>query len=331
MARIGLILGALGRITVRELRHLNAIIGNNFFIFALLFLSQSGAFLHLLIGLLLLFPLTANPLERIPATRLSLWPISTRERFLLRLASYAISPAMVATLVGVAFTQGSTTALRFFGLVVVVTATTAALRGLSFRTPRLIPGHAGLIGVTIRQLVSMLDFYLALALTLVVIAYRAFAAEADASAIFVMTLMIVLAMSSAMQCAFARELPGGWTRYALWPVRGWRVLLAKDLGMLLLLLPMLLPLAPLAGLGAALAALAIGHHRSVTVPHPQPKWRFYAGTIFPHGMFQTVAIFGTGALIERESIWFVAVAGGLFVASLFFYGWVLELRLRDNG
>lgn len=329
MARIGLILGALGRITVRELRHLNAIIGNNFFIFALLFLSQSGAFLHLLIGLLLLFPLTANPLERIPATRLSLWPISTRERFLLRVASYALSPAMVATLVGVAATQGSGTAIRFFGLVAAVTATTAALRGLSFRTPRLIPGQAGLIGATIRQLASMLDFYLALVLTCVMVAYRFLASNQDATAVFVMTLMIVLAMSSAMQCAFARELPGGWTRYALWPVRGWRVLLAKDLGMLLLLMPMLLLLAPLAGFGAALAALAIGHHRSVTVPHQQPKWRFYAGTIFPHGMFQTVAIFGVGTLIERESIWFLAAAVAAFAASLFFYGWVLELRLRD--
>ena len=331
MARIGLVLGTLARITVRELRHLNAIIGNNFFIFTLIFLSQSGVFLQLLMGLLLLFPLTANPLERIPAVRMALWPLSGRERVGVRLVSYLLSPALVVTLAGLVVTQGSGTALRFLAVVVGFTVVTALVKGVRWGTPRLFPGEVGMVGATVRQLVTMLDFYLAVVVAAVVVAYRFGAREVNESALFVMSLMVVLAMSTAMQCAFARELPGGWTRYALWPVRGWRVLLAKDLGLIVLLVPLVVWLKPVTALAAALAALAIGHHRSVTVPHAQTKWRFYAGTLVPHGLLQTVAIFGVGTMVERGAWWWMVplvVVG--WAGSLGLFGLVLEWRLRDD-
>lgn len=329
MARTGLILGALARVTVRELRHLNAIIGNNFFLFVLIFLSQSGVFLQLLMGLLLLFPLTANPLDRIPAARWTLWPLSRGERWMVRMASYLLSPALLVTVAGVFATQGSESALRFLGLVVAFMAVSAGMRGVRVRMPGWFPGGAGLVGAKVRQLMTMLDFYLAVLLAVVMVAYRFGAREVNKSALFVMSLMIVLAMSTAMQCAFARELPGGWTRYALWPVRGWRVLLAKDVGMLVLLVPLIVLLAPVAGMVAALAALAIGHHRSVTVPHAQTKWRFYAGTLVPHGLLQTVAIFGAGTLVDRGAWWIVPVVVVAWMGSLALFGWVLEIRLRD--
>ena len=45
-----------------------------------------------LIGLPLLFPLSADPLDKIPAERLASWPIKGWQRFALRLISLSLSP-----------------------------------------------------------------------------------------------------------------------------------------------------------------------------------------------------------------------------------------------
>ena len=46
-------------------------------------------------GLVVLFPLSTDPLRKIPPSRLALWPLDRRERWILRLASPWINPADV--------------------------------------------------------------------------------------------------------------------------------------------------------------------------------------------------------------------------------------------
>src|SRR5437762_515491 len=56
------------------------------------FVRQAGTFVYLIIGLVLLLPLSTDPLRKIPASRLALWPLERSERWLLRAASPWINP-----------------------------------------------------------------------------------------------------------------------------------------------------------------------------------------------------------------------------------------------
>ena len=48
--------------------------------------------MYLIMGLVVLFPLSTDPLRKIPPSRLALWPLERRERWILRLASPWINP-----------------------------------------------------------------------------------------------------------------------------------------------------------------------------------------------------------------------------------------------
>ena len=87
MARLAAILVALGRALGRDLKSSWSLKGNNFFIVSVLVLQDAGAFIYLIVGLVMLFPLSTDPLRRIPASRLNLWPLDRRERCILRAAS----------------------------------------------------------------------------------------------------------------------------------------------------------------------------------------------------------------------------------------------------
>src|SRR5581483_9748772 len=84
-----------GRVVWRDLRSYNSLTGNNFFLFVLLLAQQmsSAVFFALILGLLLLFPLSADPLAKVPPERLEAWPITRRGRVILRLGSMVLSPA----------------------------------------------------------------------------------------------------------------------------------------------------------------------------------------------------------------------------------------------
>ena len=93
MARVSAVLKAAARLVWRDLRSLQSVAGNNFFIFAIV-MAQSGGFLLLVVGLTLLFPLSADPMRKIPTDRLALWPLAGRERLVLRIGGVWLSPAV---------------------------------------------------------------------------------------------------------------------------------------------------------------------------------------------------------------------------------------------
>jgi hypothetical protein len=328
---VGGLLRALGRVVWRDLQSYNSLVGNNFFLFVLLVAQQLSAslFFALILGLLLLFPLSADPLAKVPRERLEAWPITRRGRVILRLGSLALSPAAWITVAIVAKTSSVATGGSFLGLAVCAQAAGVLGTRLIARAPawdllRWIPRFpgrwGGLVSKDLRQMLRVLDFYLALLLSLAGIAYRLFSRHVDYEAFPVLAVMVVLALSTYGQCLFGLDLPQGWVRYRLLPLRGWQVLLAKDTAFIMLAMLLVVGLDPVAGFASAVAALAVGHHASVYAPVPQKRWRFTGGTLFPTGLLQAVAIFGVGVGARREGWIYLAPALAAWIGSVWFYG-----------
>lgn len=335
MVGIAAVLRAVARAQWRDLRSLQSIGGNNFFLFVLLLMQdpKSGAFFMLLIGALILFPLSADPLRTVPPDRLPLWPFSPAQRVILRLASLFLSPVVWILVVLMIRTARFRPVLELAAIFALLQSLLLVSKQIGRRVPRwdvlhLVPRFPGTLGGLIqkdvRQILSTLDFYIACLLALAVLGYRVLSSQPDLAAVPVMTLMVVLALSTWAQCLFGFDGPAGVMRYRLMPLRSWRILLAKDLAWLAVLTPLVVALSPLAGLTGGLIALAIGHHGAVRRPMPQQRWRFTAGRLFPIGMVQVAAMFAAGTAVERLSLWFLPGSFVVWLGSVFVYGYVWD-------
>jgi hypothetical protein len=331
MARAGAILKALYTAFRRDWRSFGSLAVNNFFPISALLLQRAGTFVYLVIGLVILFPASTDPLRKIPASRLAVWPLERRERLVLRLASPWINP-MTWILAGLAIwaARGRITA----GLWVAVAGLFAAGFVLSELPParglwRLVPNFPGpwnqLIRKNIREILSTLDFYCALVLSLATVAFRV-AGRLPQEARLNMALLVMLALSSYTQCLFGLDGGGGLSRYRLLPVRGWHLLAAKDLAFLAVAFLLLLPLAPVAGMGAALVCLALGHAPSVEEPREQVRWRFSGGVSVMYGLVQVIGMGVSAAAISFVGWWVAVPCAAAWGISLWWYGGQLEFR-----
>ena len=135
-----------------------------------------------------------------------------------------------------------------------------------------------------------------------------------------MSLLVMLALSSYAQCLFGLDGIGGLTRYRLLPLRGWQILLAKDLAFLMVAVVLTLPLNPLAGLAAALLVLTVGHDPSVKHMKPQVRWRFSTGAPLGNGVVQvfTMSIAANG--VTRSSVLLIVPCLAAYAASVWWYG-----------
>lgn len=313
MAGLAAILTALARLTWRELGTLRSLTANNFFVAGALLLSSAGPFLWLLAGLLLLFPLSADPLSRAPGERVSQWPLSRRKRILLRMMSLALSPAAWLALVLLIYTAPSLT-LAFVAVVTLI----QTLRALASHRPRMSPLRllpaTTLTAKNLRQLLLHLDCWLAALISACGLFYR------DPDALLGLTPLAMLALSTPANCLFSLDIPGGLTRYQLLPISAFRILAAKNAAYLLLAFTLSLPLAPLAGLASSLTALAFGNYFSVVHPLAQRPWRFAAGSAIVPGLMQSAALVAAGVAATRLPPWFLLIPlaawlGSLIVAS----------------
>jgi hypothetical protein len=311
MAGLAAILTALARLTWRELGTLRSLTANNFFVVGALLLSGAGPFLWLLAGLLLLFPLSADPLSRAPSERVLQWPLSHRKRILLRLLSLALSPAAWLALVLLIYTAPSLT-LAFVAVVTLI----QTIRALASHRPRLSPLRllpaTTLTTKNLRQLLLHLDCWLAALISACGLFYR------DPDALVVLTPLAMLALSTPANCLFSLDIPGGLTRYQLFPLSAFRILAAKNVAYLLLAITVSLPLAPLSGVASALTALAFGNYFSVIHPLAQRPWRFAAGSALVPGLMQSAALVAAGVAAARLPLWFVLIPFAAWLASLVF-------------
>src|SRR5450432_3849488 len=271
MARVIAIVRALSLAYRRDWTAFQSLAGNNFFLATVFLMGKAGSFIYLIFGLVLLFPLSTDPLRKIPRSRLALWPLEPWEHRLLRVVSPWINP-LTWVIAGLAiWTVGRTMTVGLWGLIAAIFAAGLLLSDLPFepaqglwrRVPNL-PGPLNqLVRKNLREILSTLDFYCALILSLSAIGFRAARVAMPGEAFMAITVLVVLALSSYAQCLFGLDGEGGLSRYRLLPLRGWHILAAKDAAFLLVALALTLPLAPLVGAGAACVALAIGHSPSV--------------------------------------------------------------------
>ena len=140
-----------------------------------------------------------------------------------------------------------------------------------------------------------------------------------AKALPILSMMIVVTVSTSAQVLIGLDGAGA-QRYRLMPVAGWKILLAKDLAFLSLLLVLIAPLEIPASLTAGLAALAIGHSRTNQQAVAQQRWRFTSGVMWPTGAFQMFAIFAIGNGVLKYGPLFVALTVAAWLLSVWWYG-----------
>jgi hypothetical protein len=330
MARTAAILRAVARALRRDQKTIESIAGNNLFWVTVLLLQEAGEFIYFLLGLILLFPLSTDPLRKVPASRLALWPLDARERWTLRIASPWVNPMSWLLAVGAVFVARGKVSLGLWGAIAGLIAAAFAISAIPWRSRagawRAIPQFPGalnhLVRKNIREMLATLDFYCALALSAAALAFRA-SGKLPIEAILPITALMAIALSSYAQCLFGLDGESGMERYRLMPLRGWQVLAAKDAAYLALAIPLALTLSPLAGTSAALVALAVGHSATVKRHKPQARWRFSSGAPLMEGLTQAVLIAMAAAAVSH-SPWFAPLCAAAWVGSLWWFGRVWE-------
>jgi hypothetical protein len=334
------ILKALSRAVRRDLATFESVKVNNFFLFVALLIYgalvsgvkpvSAEPFLQFL-GFLLLFPLSSDPLDKIPPARLASWPLAPAQRFALRLASLALSPVLWLTL-AIMLLAAPSLALFFVSLAIaiqgfIVLGSRMTARAPAWNPQRHIPQLPGKLGGMIRnhtrEMFSLLDPYLALLLSFAGTAYRIFSTHPDPAAFPMLALLVALALSTCAQCLFGLDSASGISRYRLLPLRGWQILLAKDVAFLGILLVLVLPLDVGPGMTFGLAALAIGHFPSVGRHRPQRRWRFTSGRLI-YGVAQVVLGSMLGLAEHQQGAWHLAGAAAAWMASLWRCGRLWE-------
>ncbi len=332
MAGTAAILKALARALKRDQQSLGSIAGNTFFWVTVLLLQEAGTFIYLLLGLILLFPLSTDPLRKVPPSRLALWPLAPAQRWQLRVASPWVNPMSWLLAGGAVFVARGKLSAGLFGAVASLMAAAFVIPALPWRSRgtawRAIPTFPGalnqLVRKNLRELVSTLDFYCALGLSLAGLAFRAWG-KLPAEALLPMTMLASIALFGYAQCLFGLDGESGLERYRLMPLRGWQVLAAKDAAYLAVAVPLSLALSPVAGVTAALAALAVGHSTSVNRPRPQARWRFSAGAPVMQGLLQAAAIAMAASAVDRM-LWLAPLAIAAWIASLWWFGRIWDAR-----
>lgn len=356
MAGIVALLHALVRLQNRELRSFFSIALNNFFLFVVLILigdmssSQMGgngplagsAPFFLVLGLILLFPLSTDPLSKLSASRLDLWPLNQTQRVMLRLLSLTISPILWIAIILLILKAGAASAFLFFLVAMAVQAISTCSShvfrhlpaiGSSRHMPHLSSRLGGIYGLAARQITTTLDFYLALILSLGSCVYRLISPSPNPDAFPILALLVALALSTYAQRVFGMDSASAISRYRLLPLRGWQIILAKDLGYLGILAVLVLPLNFGVGLTFGLVALSIGRYPSLRLASEQQRWRFTSGDIW-FGSGQIVAGFAIGISTARVSLWFLPGAALLYGASIPWGGWLWDragVRSRPEG
>jgi hypothetical protein len=316
--------GALFKSVRRDLAGYASLKTNNFFLFVAMLVwgaLRSGVepasaypFLAAL-GVLMLFPASGDPLAKIPAVRLALWPLGRGTRAALRAASLALSPLFWVMAVLLALHAPAGVALGFVGAA-------AAIRLVRFKAPRRLSLRAGgpLVTNHVRQMLSVLDTWLALAIGAGGGAWRLFG-HADPDAFPILSLLAAIALSTYAQCLFSLDGEGGMTRYRLLPLSRRRIVLSKDAAYLMVLLAAVLPLSVVPGLTFGLTALALGRYPAMRTRLPVERWRFTSGCVL-WGALQGIAGGALGVWAAQQGWAALAVAAGLYAASLL--SWFFE-------
>ncbi len=335
MAAIAAILSGIARGSWRDLRSLGSIAGNNLIAVIVLMKAEepsnrgsSTTFFLLLIGVLVLFPLSADVLRQVPAERFRLWPLSGAQRIAVRAAALTLNPmlliAIIFAIMAREFVVGMALVVASIVAQIVMTAAEGFSRSLPHLHPmRVIPRFPGRLGGMaqnqMRQLLGSLDVYFAAALSIGGAIYCFTSAHPDPAARLMIGLMTVLFLSTLAQCQFGFDSAAEELRYRLLPASGLEILLAKDAAWFALALVLTWPFRLLPVVAACAVALAIGHDTAVREPVRQRRWRFAEGRLWPAGFFQIAGLISAGVAVDRFGRPILALFLAAYAASLWWY------------
>lgn len=154
----------------------------------------------------------------------------------------------------------------------------------------------------LRQFLTALDLYCAL-LVMVPALYLRLTGQLAPSARVPLTALLIIIMSTMALTLFGLDGESGMARYCLWPLPAWRVLAAKGIAYLILILLVTLPLSPAGGLAGGVIALAVGQFVSLKQVIPQSRWRFRASSTFGYSAAQMLlALLGLGAVARLGTL-----------------------------
>ncbi len=330
MARVRALLEALSLVEKRERARFGTIATNNFFLATVVLLGGAGVFLLLLGALVVLFPLSADPMKKVPPERLEQFPLTAADRRWLRILSPWLNPIMWLLAALGLWSVRHVESASLLGLL-------AVLFGVGFFAPqvagqpgflRWVPAFPGRMGLFvqrgIRETLVTLDFWMALLVAVSGTVYRFAVPNIPEEARMMMTLLVVLALSSRGQSQFGLDSEAAIIRQRLMPLPGWVVLGAKNFAFLVVVLVLTLPMAPVTGLAAGLAALAIGNYPAVLERRPQTRWRFSAGAGIENGLVQVFALGATGAAAFRSGPVVLIPAALVCASSIWWFGRKLD-------
>lgn len=317
------ILRALLAVTRRDLAGYSPIRTNNFFLFVALLiwgnlvsgLAPVSAYPFLaLLAVLLFFPISSDPLEKVPQVRMALWPMTGGARLALRIATLALNPVLWFAAVLLAW-QGRNLLWLAAGVIAVVAIRARTPRQASrFAIGRIapaLPGWGGLLVTNhLRVMLAVLDTWLALVIAVIGVIWRITAGgAADPAAWTMLSILVGIALSTQAQCNADLDA----TRYRLLPAAQWRLLMARDAAYLAVQALLTLALDPIAGLAFGMTALAAGRYAALHAGLRTVRWRFASGRVL-FGTLQIVA----GATLAFAGLPGAAVALAFWGASLWF-------------
>ena len=333
MARLRVILRAVARAAGRGSKSIRQVSGNNMFYagVTLLFMSDPavlGLFM-VLIAIVIFLPSSSDPLAAVPADRLGLWPLNKWERLGLRMVSPLLNPLAWLVLAGLLWKR-----LAWSLSVFVAGLFLAGFAGSAFPAPRIwvprIPAGrlTHLVRKDLRQFATALDLYCALLIAVPAGCLR-LSGELPTGAVVPFTGLVILILSTMALTLFGLDGDAGMTRHGLWALTGWRVLAAKGIAYLLLVLVVTAPLSPGGGLAGGLMALAAGQVVSLKVI-PQSRWRFRASGPFGSSVAQMVSAIGGFGLVTQLGLQWIAVCAAVYGLSLWWCGRRMDSRSRSS-
>ena len=120
----------------------------------------------------------------------------------------------------------------------------------------------------------------------------------EPEALPILSMVVVVALSTSAQVLIGLDGAGA-QRYRLMPLKGWRILLAKDAAFMIVLLVLIAPLEIPASLTGGTRGAGYRTSTAAMEAVPQIRWRFTSGVIWPAGVFQIFAIFAVGMGVLR--------------------------------
>ena len=280
--------------------------------------------LLIIMGVIVILPMSSDPLRAIPAARMRVWPLEDSEGRILRLLSPLLNP-LTWIVVALALWKGASLGIVALAAGVIATGflTSARASGGSVSMWRWLPNLPiplnHLIRNNLREMLSTLDFFCGALIALAALGWRVDGLLPPA-AFFPLTIVAMLAISTCALTLFGLDGAAGMKRYRLAPLRGWQILLAKDAAFLAIAFVLALPLSIPGAIGSALIALAVGHDTSIKSPRPQLRWRFQTGPSFGDALRQIIPMVMAGAAIVYSGLWVLPICVAAWAGSLWYFG-----------